>query len=402
MEYENLLSKRNSLEEECKKYKELINDQTKTIKQLYDDIEQIKASYETRKTEVVVKQEKLVEPQPEPQETQEAVEESANISLLVDEATIRHPVSISLFIEIMDDSVIVSTAFSPDGKNLAIGADKVLRIYNFDQDNFILGEKVGDQDTQSSHVRSISWSPDSRKVICGVEDKRVYIFKIDPTTENGSCLEHSIAVPDQHIFQVMFLPDGKRFAVSTGPGIVQIWDVNTYQMINKFARQTDQFAISMALAPDQKTLAVGYADYYVAFWDIEAGKLLFDQKCHDEGVNSILFTPDAKRLITSSLDNTVKIWDIRPNGLELWKVLDKHTDYVLTLAMDPKGEWLISGSRDLSCIVSYIPEGRMIYKLKNHENTVMAVSFNPNGRQFCTGSGDKYVKVWNFITDQTE
>lgn len=391
-DYEKLLANRNALEEECKKYKDAIIEQCTKIKGLSEDIDKIKAEFDSRKTEVVVKQEK--QPEPEQIEQTENVEETAKISILDAEAAARHPASVTLFIEIQDDSVIVSTAFSPDGLNLAIGADKVLRIYNFEIDSFILGEKVGTSENKPSHVRSISWSPDSTRVICGVEDNCVYIFKVDP---HGSCLERKINVSDQHLFQVLFLPDGKRFATSSG--CVQIWDVDTAQKLSEFTRSTEGTAIAISLSPDQKTLAVGYDDKEVAFWDIESGKQIFSKVCHDDGVYNILFTLDGKRLITSSLDKTIKIWDITEGGLELSKTLDKHTDLVLTLAMDPKGEWLVSGSKDLSCIISHIQEGKMLYKLTNHENSVMAVSFNPNGKQFCTGSGDKFVKIWNFMTE---
>jgi WD40 repeat protein len=103
--------------------------------------------------------------------------------------------------------------------------------------------------------------------------------------------------------------------------------------------------------------------------------------------------------VTASLDATVKIWDILPRddgvGLELVKSLDGHSSYVLSLAVDPAGDLILSGSKDLTACISSISAGAMLYRVKGHTNSIITVAYNSTGTMFCTGSGDQTVKVWS-------
>ena len=411
-DYENLAKTRKNLEDECDHLKTHIQNQVQQIQTITKDIEALKQEYETLCQQV--KQE-----QPPPQQQQQNVPQGedeadaeADLKPLVDINTIKPKINVSLYAEIIDQSVICSTAFSPDSANLAIGSDKILRVYNFDQDQFILEAPIGDQTSQeTNHVRSISWTPDSQTLICGAEDDHIYVFSVSNTTPNSNEPIGNFKAGNGDVFQVLFFPQGGKFVSAAGDGDVKIWDLDSAikskiedknpEPLITFKRKIDGpdgqvVATSISISPDGKTIASGYSDKVVCFWDIEKGEKIFEQECHNDGVYSVLFLPDNKRFVTSSLDKTVKIWIITPKSLELFKTLEGHTEFVLTLALDPTGQYLLSGSKDLSCIITKIDEARMLYRLKNHTNSVITVAFNPNGKMFCTGSGDKYVKIWNF------
>jgi WD40 repeat protein len=75
---------------------------------------------------------------------------------------------ISLLAEILDVSVICSTAFSPDGNWLVVSSDKTLRVYDIDKDDFLMQHSLNDSPQKSTnHIRSIAWTRDSLKLICG-------------------------------------------------------------------------------------------------------------------------------------------------------------------------------------------------------------------------------------------
>ena len=420
-EYDTLADTRKNLEEECKNLKKYIQSQATTIQTIVHDIEKLRNEYEKIRTEVEqeqpspaqqqyqqyqqqIPQQPQQQEQVEQQEEQEQVEEAANLTPLVDEKTIKHPVSVSLYAEILDQSVICSTAFSPDSVNLAIGSDNILRVYNFERDQFILEAPIGNQSKQeTNHVRSISWTPDSQMVLCGAEDDNIYVFQISNENTNEPIQVLQAGTGD--VFQVLCFPQGGKFASAAADGIVQVWDLKTFKPTHTFQRKiegpdTQVVATSISISPNGKIIASGYSDKVVCFWDLEKNEQIFEQTCHNDGVYSVLFLPDGKRFVTSSLDKTVKIWNITPKSLELWKCLEGHTEFVLTLAIDPTGQWLLSGSKDLSCILTRVDEGRMLYSLKNHTNSVITVAFNPNGKMFCTGSGDKFVKIWNFSDEE--
>lgn len=389
-EYDSLTEQRSRLEEECKSMQQYIQTQVQHINGINEEIMKLRNEYQEQ---IQIQNYKKDEQQGE---------SSTSLTLLIDESSIRHPATISPCVEICDNSVICSTAFSPNGANLAIGSEKFLRVYNFENDCFVLEAPFDDQ----FYIRSITWTPDSSKVIAGAENQSIYIFDISPENKspdkNPSTPTDIIQTNAGEVFQVKCFKDGTRLAASLGDGTVQIWDLNTKQKISSFIRGPDKQAITISISDDDKIIATGYMDGYIAFWDVDKQKMLFEQECHSQGVYSCLLLPKFNRLATSSLDTTVKLWDITENGLTLWKTLDKHTQYVLSLALDPTQNWMISGSKDMTCIFTSLEEGEMIYQLKGHENSVMTVSFSPTGHMFCSGSGDMFVKVWTFTPESAK
>jgi WD40 repeat protein len=291
--------------------------------------------------------------------------------------------------------VICSTAFSPNGTSIAIGSDKTLRIYNIDRDEFQLHYGLEDS-APTNHIRSICWTPDGQTIICGCEDGKIRLFLL-PQGRLKQCLE----VGSGEVFQVAVANMKDYFASVAGDGVLSLLRLSDLSVIGRLRRDREApttVATSVAISADDKTIAVGYGDYQVALWDVESHRLLSLTSCQSSGVYAVKFVPKSQRLVTGSLDSAIKIWEVRREGarptLELVKTLEGHSGYVLSLAVDPAGELLVSGSKDLTAAVSSIPMGAMLYSVKAHSNSVISVAFSPLGNRFCTGSGDHSVKVW--------
>ncbi|EAX95818.1 hypothetical protein TVAG_375270 [Trichomonas vaginalis G3] len=387
-EYDELTETRNNLEKDCKALQDQIQNQIQRINDVNEDITKLRAEYQEQLQNI--------------QNAKKDEQQSEGVILyLVDENTIKNPATVSQSVEIRDNSVICATCFSPNGANLAIGSDKVLRVYNFEHDCFVLEAPFADPNTTDSiYIRSITWTPNSSQVIAGAEDHTIYIFNISQDAASPEKSDPTpcarISTAGQEVFQVQCFKDGNRLAASLGDGSIQIWNIKTMQKITQLVRSPEKPCITISISNDSKIIAAGYSDGFVAFWNLETQSMIFEQNCHSMTVYSCIMLPKYNRIVTSSLDKTVKIWDIIEGGLSLWKTLDKHSEYVLSLALDPTENWLISGSKDMTCIITRLDEGRMIYQLKSHENSVITVSFSPLGNMFCSGSGDMYVKIWTF------
>ncbi|KAK8870437.1 hypothetical protein M9Y10_008319 [Tritrichomonas musculus] len=423
-EYEFLTENKNRLEADCNKLREYIENQIEQIQHLNTDFEKLKQDYLQRTGEIArqpqqqqtsvqpvvpVEQQQnyLQRPQEPLQQSPHEEQAEQDWELLTLKDKIPKPVIINLLAEIVDTSVICSTAFSPDGTCLAIGSDKTLRVYNIDKDDFLLQYQIEDSESSennTNHVRSISWTSDSKQIVCGGEDGQIRIFELP--SEN---LIKNFPACNGEVFQVQISNNGQYFATATGDGTLSIFSMSTYQPIATMPRDTRDpvVATSLAISSDDQHIAVGYSDNYVVIWDTEKCQKVCEQSCHTSGVYAVKFLPEYKRFVTASLDNTVKIWNIAKQDdgtikLELWKSLDGHTNFVLSLATDPTDTWLLSGSKDLTARLSYIETGEMIYSIKAHTNSVITVAFNPNGNMFCTGSGDHSVKIWSLNPEEPE
>jgi len=394
-EYETLLENRNKLEVDCNKLKEYIEVQITQINALNNDF--IKLKDENVGTVNYNQGRGNQLPQQMDQQADDQGEQDWEVQPMIPVESIKDPIHVSLVAEIVDVSIICSTAFSPDNSCLAIGSNKTLRVYHIINDNFVFQHTIADSsDGQNNHIRSLAWSPDNRYVICGGEDHYMRVFDIMNNT-----LAASILVGKGEVSGVQCDKGGKFYATVNGDGAVSFWAYDSNQLLWTGIREDakDTLATCICFSDDDKLAAVGYGDNYLAIWDIESKKIVYQLECHSGGVYSVKFVPKNKKIITSSLDSTIKIWDFNAQdknySMTLFKTLKGHTDYVLTLDVDPSGKWLLSGSKDLHAILTYIETGDMIYRIKAHTNTIITASFNTQGTTFCTGSGDQSVKIWS-------
>lgn len=408
-QYEMLVENRTKLESDCAKLREYIDAQVTQIEQLNSELEKLRDDF-------LLKQQELGNAgfNGETQAPEQAAEESewqdCNVETLIPPDQIEHPLHITPLAEIVDVSVVCSTAFSPDGSCLAIGSDKTLRVYDINNNDFVFQPNLDDGEEASNHIRSIVWTRDSHTLICGGEDGKIRVFALQPEQK----LVHEIEVGNGEVFQIAISTNNEFFAATSGDGTLTLFNTSDFSEICALAMESEEkiVATSLAISPDDKMIAVGYSDSNVALWDADTHTLLFVTNCHDNGVYAVKFIPkktpeDKLRLVTASLDNTVKIWDFETGAdgqmsLSMWKKLDRHTSFVLSLALDPQNEWLLSGSKDLTAKLSSVSKGTMVYNVKGHTNSIITVAFSPNGDMFCTGSGDNSVKIWSVTPEETE
>ncbi|MEM7366947.1 MAG: caspase family protein [Bacteroidota bacterium] len=71
-----------------------------------------------------------------------------------------------------------------------------------------------------------------------------------------------------------------------------------------------------------------------------------------------------------------------------------HTDNVLSVAMAPKGQYILTGSSDKSFNL-WNRKGHLIQRFETHTKAVKKVVFHPDGQRMMTGSGDGTANLWD-------
>ena len=119
---------------------------------------------------------------------------------------------------------------------------------------------------------------------------------------------------------------------------------------------------------------------------------------HKSDVRSVAFNPDGKRIVSGSQDRMVKVWEAQ-TGQELL-TLNGHTNTVTSVAFSPDGQRIASGSDDRAVKVWDVQTGQETRSLQGHTSAVTSVAFSPDGQRIASGSKDATVKVWDAQTGQ--
>jgi WD40 repeat protein/serine/threonine protein kinase len=147
------------------------------------------------------------------------------------------------------------------------------------------------------------------------------------------------------IYGVAFSPDGRRLACTTAYGIILLWEVDTWRLLDKLKVSDKQF-ISVSFSPDGKRLVTGEDEGSVRLWEAEPLSEVAIIGQHAARIKSVAFSPDGTQLVSASDDQTIALWDVRRRSLITR--IGTHTAPVLSVAFSPDGKRIVSGEHDKS------------------------------------------------------
>ncbi|WRZ78365.1 hypothetical protein OG251_43280 (plasmid) [Streptomyces sp. NBC_01237] len=268
-----------------------------------------------------------------------------------------------------------SVVFSPDGRTLAIGYDEQVRLWD------VASGKIRTTLTgHSDSVDSVAFSPDGRTLAIG-DYGQVRLWDV-------SSGRARITSRIEGMGSVAFSPDGRTLAIGDDEQ-VRLWDVATGKIRTTLTGDTGWVAFS----PDGRTLAAADGNLSVRLWDVASGKARIIFTGHTVGVYSLAFSPDGRTLATSGGDWSVRLWDMSTGKIRT--TLTGHTGGVASVAFSPDGRTLATGSLDGTARLWDVASGKIRTTLTGHTGGVASVAFSPDGRTLATGSLDGTARLWD-------
>lgn len=351
-----------------------------------------------------------------------------------------------------------SLSFSPDGKTLALGGEKItfLNLESFVEDEQSL---IG----HSGLVTDILYTPNGKKLISGgcnfnaiynfpdcdkgetilwnLENSNPIITSIPAfyptdstilqtnTAQNYLVLSQvektilwdanqnkQIGILDgckQNRFEIFFAKDGGFVACSTNNNRINIWKTSPFQLITTIPITGIE---NLSVNHDKTLLSIRLTDKII-LWDILKEETTGDSISIEDGqwINNVVFSPDGKYIATGSCNTKniqtycepkILIWEVKTQKLVYELVLTGQGGTIRALAFSPDGKYLVSGSGgngvqggDVNIIFWNLETGQQIgQSLKPSDGAmgdIWGLAFNPNGSVLASNDEARGIILWD-------
>jgi len=192
-------------------------------------------------------------------------------------------------------------------------------------------------------------------------------------------------------------PAGNKFIVVGEKGFAAIFDTKRKESIQRLESHTGKVR-AVAFHPQGQWTAIAGDDKKIILWTLDGEKI--KEWSSPSAVYALAVSPQGV-LASGGDDKLIHLWNAE-TGQET-DTLSGHTDTVVALTFDQNGKQLASASADKTARVWEV--GASIHNpvtLKGYDDKVMDVAFSPDGKLLATTCKDGSVRVRNLTAEHID
>jgi WD40 repeat protein len=308
--------------------------------------------------------------------------------------------------------------FTPDGKQFGLIATTTNResganVFSLRLWDAGTGKKLRDIGGHPENIAGAYFSRDGAAVALVLNNQSVKVHDLTTGKEQYALA----AAVNTAVMTVAFAPDGRTLAVGCGDNSIQLYDTakgelrhNVKGTDNKGATAGYYYPLMVAFSTDSKTLAAA-AGSMIRLWDVASGKETHPVRAGHEGtLNALAVAANGKLVATASGDNTVRLWD-PASGKQLRLITGPTADgqaLINAFGIVPPNDVRVVISNDSRLLgigwtdgsidLWDVQAGQRLHQLKAHQLPIMSLAFAPNGKTLASGALDGRALWWDVGT----
>ena len=237
---------------------------------------------------------------------------------------------------LMEGNGVNALAFSPDARLLAVGygySDATIRLWNTTTCTL-----VGTLEGHRSYVTKLVFSADGQTLYSASADQSIRVWDVKHRKEAGHLQGHT-----SDISGLTLCPDGRTLVSCGTDGSVRVWDLQSKHRHPVHTVLPVHAAMYGAtFSGDSRRLITTSQAYPVSIWDIATTTEIERIPALGTNNNSIALAPDERLLAVGAWDGTLKVWDLKDRRLiKQWR---PHQLPVYKLGFIDRGKVLVSGA----------------------------------------------------------
>ncbi|XP_075545424.1 WD repeat-containing protein 48 isoform X1 [Dermacentor variabilis] len=198
-------------------------------------------------------------------------------------------------------------------------------------------------------------------------------------------------------------PQLNRLYSAGRDSVIRTWNTRNLEdpYVQSMEHHTD-WVNDIVLCCGGKNLISASSDTTVKVWNAYKGFCMSTLRTHRDYVKALAYAKDRERVASAGLDRVIFLWDVNvltaltaSNNTVTTSSLTDNKDSIYSLAMNPPGTVIVSGSTEKVIRVWDPRTCQKMPKLKGHTDNVKALVLNREGTQCLSGSSDGTIRLWS-------
>jgi len=277
---------------------------------------------------------------------------------------------------------VMALAFSPDGKELAVGGYHEVSIW--DPTN---GKLVGRIGNIAQRTQRLAYSPDGTVLAAagGTPGKVGEVKLLDPV--NRTIAADLDRVGDM-LFALAFSADGSRLACGGADNAIRVYDVKNRKRELVIEQHAD-WVLGVVFTPDGEHILSASRDKSARVLDAKSGVVEHAYLGHEEIVYSVAVSGDGKTAYSAGKDKKIHIWAVK-DGKKSGEITGFDED-VFDVVVG--GKFLFACSADKK--VRQFEGKELVRTYPEFGDWVYSIAYDAKNNRIAAGSFGGEVRVWN-------
>lgn len=283
---------------------------------------------------------------------------------------------------------VTAVTFTPDGANIVTGGYHELLVWDLEGKLVRRIENIGQQ------VFDLAFHPDGQRlaVACGQPGQSGEVRIVDfGSGKVVAVLGRSTDV----IWDVAIRPGGNDIAIAAADKSIRLVDLSTLDEKLNLQSHAD-WVTSIGWTADGKQLISTSRDKSAKVFDVDNGQLLVSYKDHNAAVRGVSISTDGKQAYSVGGDNQYRRWNLADG--KTVKAVGLGSEGFQSVA--GKG-WILVPCSDHRLLKIDIAKDQVVQEFKGHTDWVLSVAINPDQSHIATGSYDGEIRLWDAAAGTT-
>ena len=238
-------------------------------------------------------------------------------------------------------------------------------------------------------VSSLIFSEDGQRLFSGSWDRTVRVWNATDGQQETVLRGHS-----DWVFDVQL--SAENTLVSSSQNEILHWSPAAFEMSRGRSGLGGATVNSAALSPNAMQLATGGRDGFVRVWPVDTvdPTSVIELAGFRSWVGAVCISADGSRLAAGTRTGTIRIFEL-PTGKQLHSFEAHPGRQILTLAMNPEGDTLVSGAFEQTARLWNVETAKERATLSGHRGVVTSAAWSTDGKLLATGERHGSVHIWD-------